>query len=67
MALAASVVGCRSRGAACRPSCVPAPACCGGPAIETYSTPGVITTQVPTAATTTTVIPGPETYAPSMP
>jgi hypothetical protein len=63
--IAAGSTGCRSRGAACRPVCAPAPACCGG--VEAYSTPGtVITTpgvMLPQATGIQTV-PGPETYAP---
>jgi hypothetical protein len=63
--IAVGSAGCRSRGAACRPACVPAPACCGG--AEAYSAPGaVITTpgvMLPQSTGIQTV--GPETYAPA--
>ena len=64
--IAAGSTGCRSRGAACRPACVAAPACGGA---DVYSTPGtVITTPgviLPQAGGIQTV-PGPETYAPTI-
>jgi hypothetical protein len=69
--VAADAAGCSRARQACRPACVPTPACipaCGGGA-EAYATPGTVITTTPGTIMSSTVvsptIPGPETYAPA--
>jgi hypothetical protein len=56
---------CGSRGAACRPACMPAPAPACGAGYESYGPAGAMSTY-PTIAPggTMQVVPGPESYAP---